>query len=112
MKKFSHYEYGLPVYKAGIDGVDKEILDLEKSGVDLSDILVNVNENGEWCWGEPTAMQYDDMIAVCDECGMSGNGMITADDYVYKYGRINPKNSSEYVQSGKTYQIDSDGIIR
>ena len=67
MKKFSHYEYGLPVYKAGIDGVDKEILDLEKSGVDLSDILVNVNENGEWCWGEPTAMQYDDMIAVCDD---------------------------------------------
>jgi hypothetical protein len=112
MKKFSHYEFGEMVYRAENAQIDREILELEKSGVELSDILVNIDKNGQWCWGEPTAMQTDDMIAEMREIGCSADGMITADEYVWLNGRINPENPSEWIESGKKYEIDSEGIIR
>jgi hypothetical protein len=57
-------------------------------------------------------MQTDDMIAEMSEIGYSADGMITADEYVWLNGRINPGNPSEWIERGEKYKIDSEGIIR
>ena len=65
--------------------VANEIDALQESGVRLDDILVNVTENGEWCWGEPTAMQKDEMESVMEECEMSTEGMLSGWEFYLKH---------------------------
>lgn len=63
-----------------------EIKELVKSGVELNDILVSEDENGQHVWGEPTALQTDDMVKAMYDIDWTTNGMRTGIDFCYAHG--------------------------
>jgi hypothetical protein len=67
--------------------VANEIDALQERGIDLQNIKVNVTENGEWCWGDPVALEKSEMEQLMNDCGMSSYGMITGYDYYIKHKR-------------------------
>lgn len=68
-----------------INRVTAEINQLVESGIELSDILVSVNQNGEAIWGEATALESDEMESAMENCGMSTEGMIRANEFINNY---------------------------
>jgi hypothetical protein len=63
-----------------------EIKELVKTGVELNDILVSEDENGQHVWGEPTALQTDDMVEAMSDIDWTTNGMRTGIDFCYAHG--------------------------
>lgn len=57
-----------------------------KFRVELNDILVSEDENGQHVWGEPTALQTDDMVKAMYDIDWTTNGMRTGIDFCYAHG--------------------------
>ena len=63
-----------------------EIKDLVKKGIALDDILVSEDENGQHVWGEPTALQTDDMEKAMSDIDWTTNGMRTGQEFCWAHG--------------------------
>ena len=85
----------------GQEQILAEIKKLVINGVSIEDILVTENANGEHVWGEPTALEKDDMIEAMEHCqNCTVDGMRTGQEFCWAHDidsdTIEIKNTEKY----------------